>query len=119
MNWNPSHDCNSHESGILDGGNPARPPPFYLLELEKFSGNLEDYPVFKQGLLLCLEKERFRDERDKALFIFKHLKGVARGTSCSPHEASLVRILQGCAHTVRVDLWERTGHRSPNDPKNL
>jgi hypothetical protein len=41
---------------------------YYLLELPKFSGKLEDYPLFRlrQNLNICLERERFRDEKDRS-----------------------------------------------------
>lgn len=48
---------------------------FHLLELEKFSGSLEEYPIFRQNLQLVLERERFRDSKDKALFVLRHLAG--------------------------------------------
>jgi hypothetical protein len=51
---------------------------YHLLELPKFSGKVEDYPLFRQNLGICLERERFRDERDKALFVFNHLEGQAK-----------------------------------------
>jgi hypothetical protein len=51
---------------------------YHLLELPKFSGKVEEYPLFRQNLGVCLERERFRDEKDKALFIYNHLEGQAR-----------------------------------------
>lgn len=51
---------------------------FHLVELEKFEGKIEEYPTFRQNLALCLERERFKDEKDKALFILRHLAGSAR-----------------------------------------
>jgi hypothetical protein len=51
---------------------------YHLLELPKFSGKVEDYPLFRQNLGICLERERFRDEKDKALFIYNHLEGQAK-----------------------------------------
>lgn len=51
---------------------------YHLVELEKFDGKMEEYPTFRQNLSLCLQRERFRDDRDKALFILKHLSGSAR-----------------------------------------
>jgi len=51
---------------------------YHLLELPKFSGKVEDYPLFRQNLGICLERERFRDEKDKALFVYNHLEGQAK-----------------------------------------
>jgi hypothetical protein len=51
---------------------------YHLLELSKFSGKVEEYPLFRQNLQLCLERERFRDKKDEALFVYKHLEGQAR-----------------------------------------
>ena len=50
----------------------------HLKELTKFSGSIEEYPAFCQHLNLCLERERFRDEKDKALFVYRYLTGSAR-----------------------------------------
>jgi hypothetical protein len=51
---------------------------YHLLELPKFYGKVEEYPLFRQNLGICLERERFRDERDKALFVYNHLEGQAK-----------------------------------------
>ena len=51
---------------------------FHLIDLDKFSGDVETYPVFKQNLLLCLERIKLRDTKDKALFVFKYLSGNAK-----------------------------------------
>jgi len=51
---------------------------YHLLELEKFSGKIEEYPIFRQNLSLCLEREHYQDERDKALFVLRHLEGNAK-----------------------------------------
>ncbi len=51
---------------------------FHLMDLDKFAGDVEHYPVFRQNLLLCLERERFRDTKDKAVFIYKYLSGPAK-----------------------------------------
>jgi hypothetical protein len=51
---------------------------YNLLELPKFSRKVEDYPLFRQNLGICLERERFRDEKDKALFVYNHLEGQAK-----------------------------------------
>ncbi len=50
----------------------------HLKELTKFSGSIEDYATFRQQLNLCLERERFRDDKDKALFVYRYLIGPAR-----------------------------------------
>ncbi len=39
---------------------------------------MEDYPLFRQNLGISLERERFRDEKDKALFVYNHLEGPAK-----------------------------------------
>ncbi len=51
---------------------------FHLVDLDKFSGDVETYPVFKQNLLLCLDRTRLRDEKDKALFVYKYLTGTPK-----------------------------------------
>jgi hypothetical protein len=76
------HLVRSITNGSFDSGRydydyaPRR--RYHLLELPKFSGKVEDYPLFRQNLSICLERERFRDEKDKALFVYNHLEGQAR-----------------------------------------
>jgi hypothetical protein len=69
-----------------DGGGSSHPYEYdygprrryHLVELPKFSGRVDEYPLFRQNLNLCLERERFRDDKDKALFVYNHLEGQAR-----------------------------------------
>ena len=48
-----------------------------LFKMKKFSGDIEMYPIWRQDLLICLDREAFTSERDKALFLYKNLEGEA------------------------------------------
>ena len=63
--------------GYREGGCSYRSKE-HLKELVKFSGSIEEYSTFRQQLNLCLERERFRDDKDKALFVYRYLAGPAR-----------------------------------------
>ena len=54
------------------------PRRHHILDLEKFTGDVCQYPIFRQTINVCLERERFRDSKDKAIFIFKYLGGSAK-----------------------------------------
>ena len=64
--------------GSREGGCSYRSKE-HLKELTKFSGSLEEFSTFRQQLSLCLEREKFRDDKDKALFVYRYLSGPARG----------------------------------------
>jgi len=51
-------------------------PKYHLVDLKTFTGKAEDYPVWRQNLEICLERETFKDEKDKALFVINHLSGA-------------------------------------------
>ncbi len=63
--------------GSREGGCSYRSKE-HLKELVKFSGSIEEFATFRQQLSLCLEREKFRDDRDKALFVYRYLAGPAR-----------------------------------------
>jgi len=76
---------------------------YHLLELEKFSGKIEEYPIFRQNLSLCLERELYQDERDKALFVLRHLGGNARTLVCH-----LIRPLTNGSFRAILSKLDRT-----------
>jgi len=69
-NQNTSAQNQSHNYTI------APRPRYHLVDLKSFSGKSEDYPVWRQNLEICLERETFKDEKDKALFVLNHRSGT-------------------------------------------
>jgi len=72
---------NITQSNIQTQGSPlnytvAHGPRYHLVDLKTFTGKAEDYPIGKQNLDICLERETFKDEKDKALFVLNHLSGA-------------------------------------------
>jgi len=51
-------------------------PKYHLVDLKSFSGKTDDYPAWRQNLEVCLERETFKDDKDKALFVLNHLSGT-------------------------------------------
>jgi hypothetical protein len=49
----------------------------HLYKMKKFSGGIEGYPIWRQDLLMCLDREGFTSEKDKAIFTYKNLEGEA------------------------------------------
>jgi hypothetical protein len=50
---------------------------YALFKMKKFSGGRLTYPIWKQDLLICLDREGFTSEKYKALFLYKNLEGEA------------------------------------------
>jgi len=48
------------------------------LEPLKFEGDRKEYPAFRQSLRLCLDRMDFPTGKDKAIYVFKFLKGPVR-----------------------------------------
>lgn len=65
QNQNPTHNYTI-----------APRPKYHLVDLKSFTGKMEDYPAWRQNLDICLERETFKDEKDKALFVLNHLSGT-------------------------------------------
>jgi len=64
----------SRNSGSSEGCSKRR---HSLFKMKKFKGDIETYPIWRQDLLICLDREAFTSERDKALFLYKSLEGEA------------------------------------------
>jgi len=77
-------------------------PRYHLVDLKTFTGKSEDYPVWRQNLDICIERETFRDEKDKALFVLNHLSGAPY-----EHCKSYVRTLTGASYQNMVGKLER------------
>jgi len=48
------------------------------LEPLKFEGDRKEYPAFRQSLQLCLDRMDFPTGQDKAIYVYKFLKGPVR-----------------------------------------
>lgn len=48
------------------------------LEPLKFEGDRKEYPAFRQSLQLCLDRMDFPTGKDKAIYVYKFLKGTVR-----------------------------------------
>lgn len=46
-------------------------------KMKRFSSGIEDYAVWKQDLLINLEREDLHTEKDKAIFVYRFLEGDA------------------------------------------
>ena len=51
---------------------------YHQVEIEKFTGDIEKYPAFRQTITYVVSRERFEDERDKAMLLLRHLAGEVR-----------------------------------------
>ena len=51
---------------------------YHRVEIEKFTGDIEKYPAFRQTITYIVGRERFEDERDKAMLLLRHLSGEVR-----------------------------------------
>lgn len=76
---------------------------YHLVEVEKFDGKEDDYPTFRQTIILSISRERYEDEKDKALFLLKHLKGVVRD-----HLIHLTEPLTNESFNAMMTLLDRT-----------
>jgi hypothetical protein len=52
-----------------------RPRDSQIFSPKKFLGDLDLYPVWRQDVLLCLERARLHSHKDKALYVYRSLGG--------------------------------------------
>jgi len=63
-------------TGAVQNYTIAPRPKYHLVNLKSYTGKTEDYPTWRQNLEICLERETFKDDKDKALFVLNHLTGT-------------------------------------------
>ncbi len=70
------------DSGSAFQGNRHR---FHLVEIEKFTGDEDQYPSFRQNVELTVARERWATDKDKALFLLRKFRRNSKGPSHPSH----------------------------------